>query len=754
MRSHHVLLSILLITATAATAQTGDAARSVCGFEEADAARGVTWGGGPDGTLDLDSEVFHDGARAMRLRRDADSARSFSVVTLNLPADRQGEMIELRGWLKSADVVQWFGLWLRQDGANGAVGFDNMQSRGLRGTTDWTEYRLRMALSPEAKKVVFGALFAGTGTLWADDLTVWVDGKPWAEAPQAAKAVTIIDTDQTYAAGSGFTLPAPTDAQADHLALLGRVWGFLKYHHPAVTDGSRQWDWALFDVLPRVAAAPDLAAAQEVLAAWIRDLGPIPPCAPCAQAPDSAAVAQPADLAWLDDTYLLGSGLSALLKEVHAARPADGAQFWVDFVPNVRNPDFGIEPSYSDLTALADFGADGGYRLLALFRFWNIVEYWCPNRAIIGEDWPWELRRFVPRLLAADTVESYGLELAALVARLNDTHAQLVGSMGIRPPGREGKAPYRVRWIEEQPVVWRGLTLPDGTRPDALQPGDVVLAVDGRPWAELFAAWAPYYSASNDVQRFDDLADALMQGPQGGTTLTIRRGDDEREVTVDRVKFDELEYREAWWHTRPGPAFQLLDDGVAYLKLEEIKRDSVQTWIEQALAADAPGLVLDCRAYPGDFPIFAVGGRLVAENTPFVTFTRADPANPGAFLWVEGPRLQPMTPHFDRPVVVLVDEASQSSAEYHALAWRAAPQAVVIGGTSSGADGNVSRFVFPGNETSMISGIGVYDAARRNTQRAGIVPDIRVEPTIAGVRAGRDEVLEAALANIHQRAGR
>jgi hypothetical protein len=36
----------------------------------------------------------------------------------------------------------------------------------------------------------------------------------------------------------------------------------------------------------------------------------------------------------------------------------------------------------------------------------------------------------------------------------------------------------------------------------------------------------------------------------------------------------------------------------------------------------------------------------------------------------------------------------------------------------------------------------------RPTQRIGIIPDIEVKPTIAGIRAGRDEVLEEALRQI------
>jgi hypothetical protein len=48
----------------------------------------------------------------------------------------------------------------------------------------------------------------------------------------------------------------------------------------------------------------------------------------------------------------------------------------------------------------------------------------------------------------------------------------------------------------------------------------------------------------------------------------------------------------------------------------------------------------------------------------------------------------------------------------------------------------------------MISGIGVFYPDKRPTQQVGIIPDIVVRPTIAGVRAGKDEVLEAGIREI------
>ena len=96
--------------------------------------------------------------------------------------------------------------------------------------------------------------------------------------------------------------------------------------------------------------------------------------------------------------------------------------------------------------------------------------------------------------------------------------------------------------------------------------------------------------------------------------------------------------------------------------------------------------------------------------------------------------LAPQQPHYNGKVVILVDEVTQSQAEYTTMAFRTAPGAIVIGSTTAGADGNVSMVPLPGGLSSYISGIGVFYPDNRPTQRVGIIPDIEVRSTIAGCR--------------------
>ena len=62
----------------------------------------------------------------------------------------------------------------------------------------------------------------------------------------------------------------------------------------------------------------------------------------------------------------------------------------------------------------------------------------------------------------------------------------------------------------------------------------------------------------------------------------------------------------------------------------------------------------------------------------------------------------------------------------------------------------MSTIMLPGGLRTMISGIGIYYPDGSETQRVGIVPDIKIEPTVEGIKNGKDEVLEKAIEVINK----
>jgi C-terminal processing protease CtpA/Prc len=724
---------MLALATPAALAQRQDL-EPILRFEDGSATL-QGWSGGPAKTIHFDSAVVHRGRGAVRLERAASSPSSFSTITKRLQIDFEGKWIEMQGFLRCEGVSQFAGLWLREDGPDGKLQFDNMKDQHVRGTADWTEYSIRLPVDPNARELYFGVLLAGEGKVWADDLQLLVDGKPIALAPKRASELTVLDKDHEFDAGSGITVSSLSQSQIENVAVLGMVWGFLKYHHPRVAGGELHWDYELFRVLPEVLGAADRDACNRALSKWVDKLGVPEKCDPCAHAPEDAHLLPPLD--WIKDSNLLGPTLSRQLQTVYTHRFSGGEQFYVSQTANVGNPVFDRELAYATQKV-----PDPGFRILSLLRLWNIVEYWAPYRDQIDDDWPSVLREFLPRLVAADTRDAYALELFALIARIQDGHANLWSDLSVRPPRGDCYWPVEVRFIEGRPTVTAFTDSLQGPA-SGLQVGDVIKTIDGSPVDELVKARLPYYSGSNQAARLRDIAYYLPRGDCGESALTVERGGSLRTVSVPRMAAKDPRRTP---HDRPGETFQLLTPEVAYLKLSSIRVQDISGYLDRL--SGTRGLVIDIRNYPSEFVVFFLGGHLVRETTPFVRFTSGDLSNPGSFTWTPVLELKPLAPVYEGTVAILVDESSMSQSEYTAMALRAGPNAVVVGSTTSGADGNVSRIPLPGGHQTMISGIGVFYPDKSPTQRVGIVPDIVVTPTIDGIREGRDEILEKALRRI------
>src|SRR5215469_13187779 len=288
---------VILIAALAASAvvcQGQDASLALLlNFEAPALGERGGWSGGPPGTLFIDDTVVHGGKHSGRIDRDESSSGEFSTFTKSLPIEFTGKSLQMRGWLRLENVTGLVGLWMREDGDSPNLALENMQSQRVSGTKDWQEYSISLPLRPDAKQLFFGVLMSGHGKLWVDDLQLLVDGKAIWDAPRIERPKTQLDLDHEFDHGSGIATTKLSDIQVANLATLAKVWGFLKYHHPAVTAGKRHWDYDLFRVMPGILAAPDRERAERTLVKWIDGLGEVPACERCANLEEKDMVVRP-----------------------------------------------------------------------------------------------------------------------------------------------------------------------------------------------------------------------------------------------------------------------------------------------------------------------------------------------------------------------------------------------------------------------------------------------------------------------------
>ena len=77
-----------------------------------------------------------------------------------------GKRVRLSGLVKSREVMNWTGLWVRVDKGKEILAFDNMQDRPIKGTTDWQRYDVVLDVPADSTGISFGILLDGTGKVW------------------------------------------------------------------------------------------------------------------------------------------------------------------------------------------------------------------------------------------------------------------------------------------------------------------------------------------------------------------------------------------------------------------------------------------------------------------------------------------------------------------------------------------------------------------------------------------------------------
>lgn len=541
--------------------------------------------------------------------------------------------------------------------------------------------------------------------------------------------------DHTGKNTSGVSIPAVLTAQQQtNLNILCRVWGFLKYFHPQLADGNADADRGLFAILPAALQAPDDASLGDTLSRWVASLGNIP-------LDDRTISANNIfienGMSWLLKDSLVAGKFRQQLLHIFKNRHI-GEGYYVKSTPNVSNPDFTNELPYPGAK-----GEDDGMRMLALFRYWNTIEYFFPSKYLTADPWDGVLEKYIPLFAAARTDSLYRRACLLLTASIHDTHA---GGIGYDTASQKyvGKyfLPVAVGEVEgDMTVLFHRSDLFQSASP--LQPGDRIMAINGKNVKELIDSMSPYVQASNTTALTYYAMNKLTRSNRPENDLLIQRGSNAMQLKVSYSSGSyPTDIRKNY--TSIYPMYQKMGDDIGYINLEKIRVSSLPE-IFKAFE-NTVGLVIDIRNYPFAFVPFELAKYLKPKPSPFVRFTRMDLQLPGRFIMTEPTENGKRNPgYYKGKIVILVNEMSISQSEYTAMALRSAPNAIVMGSQTAGADGNASNVFLPGGMASYISGLGVYYPDKKPTQGIGIVPDIEVKPTIKGITEGKDEVLERAM---------
>ncbi|MGD2067971.1 MAG: S41 family peptidase [Gemmatimonadota bacterium] len=440
-------------------------------------------------------------------------------------------------------------------------------------------------------------------------------------------------------------------------------------------------------------------------------------------------------------------------------------------------------------------------RVYGLSLIWKEAAYNFPYfDQLPGLDWDAAYREAVPRVLAARSTLDYYRALQRFTALLQDGHTRVH-----LPDSIVGRRPFSSPWVDLQAVGGRALVSNVATElADSLPVGSEIVSVEGATLDEYLArhvlpfvfASAPHSRRISAIEGSHSRGYGLLVGPPGEPVRVRARTPAGREVhlTLARDRFD---VSREWVRSTEAEREPLVEltwpaPGIARLALNSFSDRRLVVLVDSLSPEllQARGVVLDLRRNGGGNDV--VAGAVLARFTdePLVgtawrvrvndayyralgsfgrsALERALPPEDSslvelalrhyageAWRYEEPDTLRPAFEgrRISAPVAVLVGRGTASAAENFLVRLPDDDRFVIVGTPTAASTGQPLRFRLPGGGMGQVVTRAVLLPDGTPLVKTGVVPDVRIAPTPADVREGRDPVLDRAVQLLEVRVG-
>jgi len=498
-----------------------------------------------------------------------------------------------------------------------------------------------------------------------------------------------------------------------------------------------------------VKVAPDYTAFNDALDSMLTAAGPM--ALSTTYFPDTLApeLKRNRNFNWITDTILRADNEAFLLTIKNNFRPHAGCNVIVDpYTVSAFGGDGGYllfpqDEPFLDSNVYTNY-PDEFHRLLVMFKFWNIINYFNPYNYVLDKPTDTILMNNVVNIDSASNIYSFYNWIIKMAASLDDAHVQqLTYSEDVTWPNEY--LPYlMLDYIQGKYVVVKSAVA-------GISVGDAIVSVDGRTTGQWEDSLSNYISAGNVsvLRRF--ISQYLLLWGDTGTTSNVVYADTSgttysttitRPITLGNPWFPVVYYPA---DSLSGITWTTMECGTGYIN--NVSQTTTEANHAYTALRDAPAIIIDLReSTSNDDGAVTLLFDMASETPKFSDiFMLPDVTYPGTFYWEYDTLVSTKKTPYNGTVILLVNEQTQSHTEYYSMLFKTFPKIVIVGSQTAGTDGNVTYFRLAQDLHSGFTSLGVFYPNGDSTQRIGIVPDSVVTPTIAGIMQGRDEVLEKAL---------
>ena len=502
------------------------------------------------------------------------------------------------------------------------------------------------------------------------------------------------------------SLYAQNKQQVKDLATFAKVWGFLKYYHPGVAKGNPDWDKELVRMIPLIKEAQTDEAFNKTLADWFNSLPKAKLSATITQLQNDTIIHV------FDEKDIRHFGISKSLKKeftrLYLYHLPDSNKFIdnhykeirFDYIYHIEDPM--QAPAYPDTA----------HRLLALFRYWNIINYFYPHKKTNAPHWEDILTSFICRFIAAANAEDYRKTFLMLTAQIKDSHS-FYKQQEYNKAHNMLNPPFTTYYIDGKYFI-------GDSRYDLLMKqqgfkvGDEIIRINNQEISDRVNDLMPFTTGTNRLSVYRNIAGSIFKIDTNRViSVTIKRQGKLIDKTISLYTWPELN---SYSKNHSLTLWENMGNGIWYVRICEIENPDTLKKLFTELQ-QAKTVIWDLRSYP-KFKVMQVISSGLFEREPETTiYYNGMLFYPGAFAKHAGQAYDKLSnlkfPLYKGKMIVLVNEQTQSLAESAAYELRFRSNTLIMGQQTAGTTGNILFVDYPGcieASYTAVKTIGINDS--------------------------------------------
>ena len=706
--------------------------------------------------VELTEEKPKSGRRAALLRSGsgaaADGPEFGNLMQAFEATPFRGSRVRFRGAVRveASEQRAHAQLWMRVDRDKDKIGFFGNTGRPPTVSNEWQYFEIIGDVEEDAVVINIGMILSGKGKAWLDDVSFEELGKVIALAEPARPL---------------------TNRGLENLVAFTHLLGYVRHFHPSDEAAATDWDTFAVKGVQLVEDAKNTADLAHKLETIFQPIAPTVRVFLTGERPRlPSEVELPRNesslkvISWRHKGFGQSTAQDSLYKSERVSKdaprgivsegsPTPQKPFITSLGAGISClvpvalfadakgtlPHFAVRTGDSKAVLVKYSGNDRATRLADVALAWNIFQHFYPYFDVVQTDWQQALGAAL-KAAANDLDERAFLRtLRRMVALLRDGHG------GVYHPSDMGAYTTAAifGWIEGRLVITH--VAAEGA--EGLQPGDIVLKVDGKPSLEVLTEEEVLISGASPQWRRAVALDVLSEGSKDSQIrLDVQTQSGQSRSVLLRRSVEAQTLREE----RP-PKVHEIRLGIFYLDLCRINDKDFQGILPRLEKAN--GVIFDLRGYPRVSPV--VISHLIDKpvnsarwNVPIITA----PDHTDTVEYDTGGRwtLEPKEPRLKAKIAFLTDGRAISYAESYMGIIEAYKLAEIVGEPTAGTNGDINPFTLPGNYRVVWTGMKVLKHDGSQHHGVGIQPTVPVSRTIRGIAEKRDEQLERAIAIVSQ----